>query len=1362
MSFFSNAVRLIRRIKDSQNIGDTFDISDNLPKVSKDGSGDSSDSAGAKSNMTPTVSFGWISDLDDAPLKSDFHPVMRSDAYSTKINDKLVAAATAMSNKDQRRYMPPTSVSDFEKKKESSHSFADVAISKPTENKRDQNRTDVLDTVVADRAVTDKVVAEKAECRIKSDNTASLSETSIHLEDQNINQEKAQTEIQEPIQGKILPQSTAQINVQPKEIDTAENEISQDGDATNVEIGFSLRNYTKESFSVMIVRPISNCMHKVLRVSYFAITGVLVGGLVALITCLIALQFGSVENSVISAYLLDKVDTILPDSDISIKSAMLQWNSEASSVEICLNKVKFEDFFIPKVTVLPNYTESFKNWKFVADTIAVVEPKVTLHIADDFKTVFIDPNLLKTKHHKAVLEPVSSLTSIKDSFVGNGIIHSDATFKIINADVSVVENKQSWDAQNFFCEYKLGDSFPKIIDFRAVLPKQKYASSVRIARFSNDLGYDLKINSLNPAVLYEAFIKRNTPFEKFLPIIYGYNLPVSGDAKIFLNPDKSFKNGSFNFLASKGVIRIPNHNSLALNLGKKVDNCNISGTILDNKINFDSINISYGNSGVQLTGLSIPLNNFTLANRGNIDGTFSLTNTNVDEICGTLPENMSKPIISMFHNYVPGFRLDLLKFDLKGPISFTDNNTIEQDNGKLSISQGIFKLHGAKIPVNKELMVSDIDATGTIKNDGFEVKISSAKLGSNKINSGTFFISNDKSWIGKVNINLSGSDIQKYANFLNLGPLPINKIKVDGKGQLDLKLVRLAKDQFKEEELPFKIAETSGKIESESGNKKLSFAQNKEGYSVIASIIDGKHSSNLEITENSVQKTGATKLHCVGDSHFLGDVVPFISKGLGGEFDLTLNKTWDKAGEQADLSINLNNATLNLPVLGQVKARQESGKFSAHIQTYPDRIALSHMLLETPKTKINGHMTTDNNWNITECVLDDISTDGISARANIFKKDDKKLVLSIVGDSFNSHKLAELMNKADKDVRLMAYLNMKKLIFNGNTIENLKGTIDILGGHIVDGSCIGTLGDSTLVFNTKPLEDSNDYIVSISSSDAEKFLKTFGIGTSIDGGTITFSVKSSDIAKGVISGNFEMNNFLVKNNAQLMRLITLSSPNFLNGTHITVGFNTCSGHLELVDQKLIIENLRAISPTAAISLNGEYDRLNDELNASGIILPPLATNAMNPGGYSAANFSITGSFWNPSLSVSTPRIIEADTLQNIFGNTLPQIGGATTIIPEDINLEESEKIRAATEEEVDTVKIFRGTPETTVNTKTVSDPYANKSFDKDAALIEIEKKQKLRAAKNKTHVKNKLKEIKSNFGVKINRGKTKKTSRNRK
>jgi hypothetical protein len=78
----------------------------------------------------------------------------------------------------------------------------------------------------------------------------------------------------------------------------------------SAELDFSIRNYAKESFSVLIVKPLSGCMLKILRGTSFIITGVLLGAVIALICCVVSLQFGTIENSMVSSIIINKKEKL--------------------------------------------------------------------------------------------------------------------------------------------------------------------------------------------------------------------------------------------------------------------------------------------------------------------------------------------------------------------------------------------------------------------------------------------------------------------------------------------------------------------------------------------------------------------------------------------------------------------------------------------------------------------------------------------------------------------------------------------------------------------------------------------------------------------------------------------------------------------------------------------------------------------------------------------------------------------------------------------------------------------------------------------------------------------------------------------
>lgn len=1068
---------------------------------------------------------------------------------------------------------------------------------------------------------------------------------------------------------------------------------------------FSLRDYVKESFSVLIARPFSAYIQSFFKICLLLIAGILIGGAITLISCLIILIYsGTLKSTLISTYLINKIEKTFSNRGLSIKSAALQWNSNIGSVEIALNKIRFDNFFIPKLTILPDYMEFFKQQRIVANAISIINPKIALKISDDFQNASINPNLSNKKSGKMLFEPIPELQKIKADLIGaNG---GNVLIKLANADVSLTG--KHWNMRDLHCEYKLGDDFPRIIDFHLDLPKQRYFSSVKITRSDDGLEYDANIVSLNPSSICGAFYKKNARINRFLSLIQGYDLPVSGSIKLKFNSDKTLKECVFDLKATSGVIKIPNRSALTLSLGKRIDSGSVSGSLRKDKLDIDAINVSYGDSNIHFTGLSIPMNDFKFLNIANVDGTLSLANVDTNEMRAILPSNVSKSIISVFRDYSPEFRLDLLKFDLKGEIAF--GNRIS--DRKLSINQGIFKIHDAKIPINGR-MATNVNVIGKVKSNGLDIKISNAMFGKTRINNGVFFFAKkDKSCNGTVNADIPIEDIAAYAPSNKLTTLPLKKLNINEIAKFNLKLVREVNKN--DSGLRFKVLEGDGTTSSNDGSKQLKISWNKNKLSAVADVHNGKNNVFFKIEENFLTGCGAGDLCCKGNSEFLADIMPFAAANLSGDFELKSMSSWNNQKEDnADVSINLKNADLFLPIIGNVKTIEETGQLNMHICKRPDdKILLSNIILNTPKTNLRGQAVMDSDYNITECVIDDIAMDGVSVKATISKENDKKTTVSLIGDTFDLDKLFKLFKQAKKkDVKLTAYINIKELLCNGNKIKNVKGTLDILDGKIINGACMGIIGESTVALNARDIDDSNECLLSVSASNAGDFINTLGVGDCVNGGSINFVMKSSKISSKNISGAFDMNNFIIKNNPQLIKLISLSSPNYIAGTDLIVGFNSCTGSLSLEDGVIKIENCKAVGPTIAISMEGEYNRINDEWKASGILLP---INVQNADRYLAADFSVSGSYWNPNLSVSAPKFIYNDAVSELFGDMIPQLS-------------------ANSSNEVDSV--FSD------HSDVRDDAYALKAFDEAAKKASVKKK---------AHKPNK--QFDKKFGVTINRG----------
>jgi hypothetical protein len=230
------------------------------------------------------------------------------------------------------------------------------------------------------------------------------------------------------------------------------------------------------------------------------------------------------------------------------------------------------------------------------------------------------------------------------------------------------------------------------------------------------------------------------------------------------------------------------------------------------------------------------------------------------------------------------------------------------------------------------------------------------------------------------------------------------------------------------------------------------------------------------------------------------------------------------------------------------------------------------------------------------------------------------------------------------------------MISKAHIVKNVNGNFHIKSGKIIGGACYAVIGeDTTLALTSKDIEGTNDSMISISASNAGEFLKYLKITDTVKGGSINIVTKASKSADQSLSGAFEMSDFIVKNNAQLMKLVYLSSTGWLppNTDNMALCFNLCDGNFTIADNQINIVG-RAVSPNIGVCYDGSYDRLNDNFNLVGISLP--ISSVLNHGGSGeslAANYSITGPLKAPIVSVKPMQLMPDYELSEKFGNVLP-------------------------------------------------------------------------------------------------------------
>ena len=1117
-------------------------------------------------------------------------------------------------------------------------------------------------------------------------------------------------------------------NKQHKEVD--EQDVS-----SNVEFDFSLRNYAKESFSVLIVKPLSNYFMKFMRIMTFIITGGIIGTLLSVIAFVFFMQFGSIESKFISLFIDSKINSLFPDSDLIVKSAKLSWNSEKHSPEISIKKLKLDDLAIPSISIFPNIIESIKRQKFVTDSVSISGPKINVKFSDDFKISYFDPNFERSYNKSSLNESTSVLNGFRK------LLDNFGDLKIVNADVTIEENGVLWKLSNAYCHYVIGDEFPTAMSFKIKLPNQDYFSSFNIVRtvMGDTDKYIANFDSCNPHSLREVLLKRNSPINN--PIINSLlenNLPVSGLIHFDVN-DSEIIRGDFDLIGGAGSIKIPAKTSISLNLGKMIDNGSISGTFNEKGIDINSLNVNYGDASIQLTGISVPMVEYNLMDVANIDGTLSLTNVGISEMASLLPENFSKSIIPSFKNYMPGFKLGLFKVDLKGTIPFGKRNVSEP----MVVGNGIFKLSEAQVPLGKTI-INEVEAVGSITNDGFDIKLSNARLNETRINRGEFFISSkDNSWIGTVNADVSTQEVRKYATDISqrLGALHIDNLNIEEKANIDMKLVRIANDDLSDKSLPFRIVEGNGVLKSSDNTKQIKFSWNETELNVSGDASEGKNDISLVLEENFKKNEGTAEFKFKSESDFMKGMMPGVEKIFSGNYSLNLNMGWKDGVTQYKIDADLKDALLKFPVLGDLKLKHTPGKLKAKILANNDVLDISELSVDTVNNKIDGSVVIGKNGLIYKASFNDFRIDGNTAKLNIIRDNLNALSVSIIGKRFNTDLLSKVCKIVPGNENIACYLNLEEfMIENTFPVKNVKGSLNIRNGKITNGACYGVIGkDTTLALTAQPNTTSDDSIVSLSASNAGEFLRNFKLTDSISGGTLNIVLKNSIISDSSMSGAFELNDFVAKND-KLTRLISFSSMNGISNTNdYSVGFNFCLGSFVLADNLIKIENGKAVGPTVGISYAGIYNRLEDKLDLVGVslLISSIMSSKGTNGAY-AAPYKLIGSIANPIMSVKPLQFVTNEAISEVFGNTIPIISIENYPGIETSDLAGNDHGGAVADNIVP------------IDTPKERDPFANKAFDKSSAKIASPRK-KVTSQKSKTVSRSEKK-----YGVRINRGKKRK------
>ncbi len=210
-------------------------------------------------------------------------------------------------------------------------------------------------------------------------------------------------------------------------------------------------------------------------------------------------------------------------------------------------------------------------------------------------------------------------------------------------------------------------------------------------------------------------------------------------------------------------------------------------------------------------------------------------------------------------------------------------------------------------------------------------------------------------------------------------------------------------------------------------------------------------------------------------------------------------------------------------------------------------------------------------------------------------------------------------------------------------------------------------GESRLLVRFAPLADGL-YELAVTTDDAGGVLRTFGILTTIEGGTLTIAGATEEMdPTSPIAATIEARRFRVVEAPGFARLLTaVSVPGAVNLLKSGLTFQRLSGGLRLVDGEVLeLVEVRANASQLGMSANGTIDIGAGMLDVSGVTVPVRAVNAL-PGkipllgsvlagrdreGMFAVPYAVSGPFGDAEITVRPSSTLTPGILRDLFGRS---------------------------------------------------------------------------------------------------------------
>ncbi|MBS0236403.1 MAG: AsmA-like C-terminal domain-containing protein [Proteobacteria bacterium] len=416
------------------------------------------------------------------------------------------------------------------------------------------------------------------------------------------------------------------------------------------------------------------------------------------------------------------------------------------------------------------------------------------------------------------------------------------------------------------------------------------------------------------------------------------------------------------------------------------------------------------------------------------------------------------------------------------------------------------------------------------------------------------------------------------------------------------------------------VRDVLGKFNVSAAQLMATFANNKLKVTGLASTESGI-SGNLEYNGDFKDNKGSQNLRLS-----MTDNIEEFDAGLGWNTSAFVK---GKATATADLDlnsleqfmpvkliINLQNSTIDLPIIGLHKSKGESGEIMLSFPNYQfDSPSIGDYKITMNQLDSVGQITFDENQGIRS--IDNAKVSLFNSNFTTKMLNDGGIKVYLSGESFDiSHiDLSKIDNDSalfSKDITLESKL--QRLLMHDNVA---------LKNPVLRLSCsVGTCTDLLLQgqFNDgKTLEIKSDKRnVSVYTNNAGLTLKALGISQNVSDGTLWITAKRySNRSDAPLKGNLKIQDYYMRKTPILAKLLTI--PSITTSAFVGVNdllenkglrFKSLNCGLDYKQSILQIEDCVIEGPVISMTGDGEIDMLSRQVKIKGVVVPENIINSL--------------------------------------------------------------------------------------------------------------------------------------------------------